>query len=398
GDRVLRALVIAPEPFFTPRGTPLSVYHRAVVATELGVEVDLLTYGEGEDVDVPGLHVIRTPHFSMLGAVRTGPSGLKLFLDQFMMFWTLGLLLRRRYDFVHAHEEAVFFCLLFKPFFRFKLVYDMHSRLPEQLDNFAFTSSQLVRRVFQWLESRALRSAEAVITICPELAAYATSQGVEGDRHFLIENSIFEPVRLRGAPSGADARVRAVQEHLDSLPADAPLVVYAGTLECYQGIDLLLAAFERLHARVPGAQLLVLGGDSDQRRRYEDAAKSLGVQSHSLFAGRVPQDAAKRFCLRATVQVSPRSSGTNTPLKLYQQLASGIPIVATRVPSHTQVLDESVTFLADPEPGALADALELALRDPELRARKAANARRLYEARYSKDRYVQKMSELLKGL
>jgi glycosyltransferase involved in cell wall biosynthesis len=360
--------------------------------------VDLLTYGEGEDVDVPGLRVIRIPRFGRLGAVRTGPSYLKLFLDQFLLLWTVGLLLRRRYDVVHAHEEAVFLCLLLKPFFRFKLIYDMHSSLPEQLHNFAFTESTLLTGAFRWLESRALARADAVITICPELAAYAASKGVPADRHFLIENTIIEPVRLRRSQTRAGEAIARVEDYLDALPAEAPLLIYAGTLEPYQGIDLLLAAFAVLHRRAPDARLLVLGGDVDQRRRYEDAAKSAGIQVHTCFPGRVPQDAAQRFCRRATLQISPRVSGTNTPLKLYEQLASGIPIVATRVPAHTQLLDDDVAFLADPEPGALADEIERAIRHPQLRSDKAASAARLYARSYSRERYVQKMSELLKGL
>ena len=59
----MKALVIAPQPFFTPRGTPFSVYYRTLVTAELGVKVDLLTYGEGQDVDIPGVRIIRIPRF-----------------------------------------------------------------------------------------------------------------------------------------------------------------------------------------------------------------------------------------------------------------------------------------------------------------------------------------------
>jgi glycosyltransferase involved in cell wall biosynthesis len=369
-----------------------------VVATELGVEVDLLTYGEGEDVDVPGIRIVRIPRFAALGSVPIGPSYLKLFLDAFVLLWATAMLLRRRYDFVHAHEEAVFLCLLLQPVFRFRLVYDMHSSLPEQLRNYELTGSPLLIRAFHWLERRALERAAAVITICPELADYALAQGVEPERHFLIENTIFEPVRVDGRPSDAQARVPDVEAYLEALPGHAPLVFYAGTLEPYQGIDLLIAAFAQLRERVPEARLLVLGGDPDQCSRYRDAAKSAGLERHSLFAGRVPQDAVRRHCERATVQVSPRASGSNTPLKLYEQLASGIPIVATRVSSHLQVLDENMAFLTAPEPDALAAALERAVGDAALRAEKAEVAARIYRERYSRARYVHKMSELLKGL
>ena len=164
--------------------------------TECGVEIDLLTYGEGEDVAIPGCRIVRIPSFPALGSVKVGPSFLKLFLDMLLTVRTITLLLRQDYDFVHAHEEAVFFCRLLKPLFRFKLVYDMHSSLPQQLTNFRFTTSRLLIGVFHRMERSSLRSAEAVITICPDLADYARKEGVDSHRHFLIENSIFDDVRL----------------------------------------------------------------------------------------------------------------------------------------------------------------------------------------------------------
>ena len=166
----MKALVIAPQPFFSPRGTPFSVYYRTLVTTELGVQVDLLTYGEGEDVEIKGVRIIRIPRFRFLGSVKVGPSFLKAFLDMLLFLWMLALLIRNRYDYVHAHEEAVFFCLLLKPLFRFKFVYDMHSSLPEQLINFRFTTSRRLLWAVWHLQEASLRACDAVITICPDLA------------------------------------------------------------------------------------------------------------------------------------------------------------------------------------------------------------------------------------
>ena len=137
----MKALVIAPQPFFAPRGTPFSVYDRTLVTARLGAQIDLLCYGQGEDVDIPGVRMIRVPNFSWFGKVKIGPSWLKLFIDGFVMLWTIGLLIRNHCDFVHAHKEPVFFCSFLKPMFRFKLVYDMHASLPQQLTNFKSTKS-----------------------------------------------------------------------------------------------------------------------------------------------------------------------------------------------------------------------------------------------------------------
>ena len=199
----LRALVIAPQPFFSPRGTPFSVYYRTLILSELGVGVDLLTYGQGQDVDLPGVNIIRIPDFPFLGRIKTGPSGLKLFLDGFMFLWTLGLLVRRRYDFVHAHEEVVFYCRYLKPLFRFKLLYDMHSSLPQQLDQFQLHDFQVPD---QEVPSRNSRTAVAApprmpsSRSAPALADYVDRFDCRSTtKHLLIENSIFDPVRLKGA-------------------------------------------------------------------------------------------------------------------------------------------------------------------------------------------------------
>jgi glycosyltransferase involved in cell wall biosynthesis len=388
----MRALVIAPEPFFTPRGTPLSVYHRTAITAELGVEIDLLTYGQGQDVDLPGVRIIRIPDFPFLGEVPTGPSYTKFFLDLFLIAWAIALLLRNRYDMVHAHEEAIFFCLALKPLFRFRLVYDMHSSLPQQLVNFRFTSSRLVIGAFDWLERRALANSDAIITICPDLADYVAAQQVPAERHFLIENSILDPVRVIGEPDAAS------RPDIPLLDDDSKLVIYAGTLEAYQGIDLALEAVRILAPSAPELRVIFLGGTPDQVHHYRNHAKEIGVSAICTFAGRVPQETARSWISRALVQISPRISGTNTPLKVYEQLASGVALVATNIYSHTQVLDDRVALLVEPEPGPLAAGLARALDNPALRKGLADRAQSLYAERYSRKRYRDKMVALLGSL
>jgi glycosyltransferase involved in cell wall biosynthesis len=388
----MRSLVIAPQPFFTPRGTPFSVYYRTLVMAELGVQVDLLCYGEGSDVDVPNARIIRIPRFRFLGPTRIGPSPQKAFLDIFMLLWTIGLLLRRRYDYVHAHEESVFWCRFLKPVFRFKLAYDMHSSLPQQLTNFAFTQNRLVIGAFGWLERTALKASEAVITICPDLRDYALRSGVDPERLFLIENSIFDDVRLaRNATEIAQEAAGSI----DVPPAAGPRVVYAGTFEAYQGLDILVRAFGLVLPQRPDAQLLMVGGRPDQIEQLKRLAEEVGASRSCLFTGRVAKSEAMRLADSADVLVSPRSEGTNTPLKVYEQLASGKPLVATNIWSHTQVLNDEVCFLVDPQPESMAQGLLQAMTDPDAARQRAQAARQLYEAAYSRPVYEQKMRDFL---
>jgi len=386
----MKGLAIAPQPFFSPRGTPFSVYYRSLVTAELGAELDLLTYGEGQDVDIPGVRVIRIPRFRFVEPIKIGPSSAKLFLDGFIILWTFALLIRHRYDFVHAHEEGIFFSRFLKPIFGFKLIYDMHSSLPEQLANYQFTTSRALIWIFEKLEQTCLRASDAVITICPELAAYAEPRMPDPSRHLLIENSIFDPVRLRHAAA------RPTQPaNLAPLPADRPIVAYAGTFEAYQGLDILIRGFAQVHQARPEAFLLLVGGNAAQVERYRQMARDCGVADHCMLTGRVDQATAKAYLARASILTSPRTTGINTPLKIYELLASGTPLVATRILSHTQVLSEHVCFMVDPNADSMAAGLLAALSDGDRRATVIANARALYQERYSRPVYEAKMKRLL---
>lgn len=389
----MKGLVIAPQPFFSPRGTPFSVYYRCLVMSKMGVELDLMTYGQGQDVDLPNVSIIRGPAFRFLGDIKIGPSFLKLFHDVFLFALTSWRLLFGRYDFVHAHEEGVFLAAFAKPFLSYKLVYDMHSSLPQQLSNFEFTRSKILIGLFERLENWALRKADAVITISPALADRVRTQKIPGAL-FLIENSIFEEVRT--APSSPS--LETSEEDLPDLPAGCPTVGYVGTLETYQGIDLLLEAFALVRESIPEAFLLIVGGTPEQVDKYQTMARQLDLTEACLLTGRLSHNLARRLLAEVDVVVSPRSRGTNTPLKIYEILASGIPLVATRIESHTQVLSRAICFLADPEPAALARAIESALANPDESHRVAESARAFYDENYSRAVYDSKIKALLEAI
>ena len=391
----MKALVIAPQPFFTPRGTPFSVYYRTLVSSELGVKIDFLTYGEGQDVDIPNVNIIRTPRFKFLGNVKIGPSPLKLFLDIFIIAKMLMLLILNKYDLVHAHEESVFFARFLKPFFKFKLIYDMHSSLPQQLTNFNFSKSKLLLKIFKKLEDSCLRIADGVITICPDLYNYVNSIIEDKKKHFLIENSIFEPVRLRNGVA-VTSKFKNVSLPSDLLRKD--LVVYAGTLENYQGIDLLIKGFKFTIQKNLNAFLIIVGGSPEQVKEYSSLAENEKIADKILFTGRVVQQAAKYYTSLAKVLVSPRSEGTNTPLKVYEQLASGIPLVATNIYSHTQVLTPDVAFLVEPTPDSIGKGITDALNSGPIAKEKINAAKKMYGEKYSRTIYTQKLKKLLELL
>ena len=161
--------MIAPEPFFEPRGTPFSEFHRIRALTALGHHVHLVTYPFGQDVTMPGLQVFRSMRPPFVRRVKIGPSWVKLPLDLLLTLTAVRRALSGRYDAIHSHEEGGLIGIVLAALLRVPHLYDMHSSLPQQLTNFAFSRSTLMRRAFLALERLMITRSRVVIVICPSL-------------------------------------------------------------------------------------------------------------------------------------------------------------------------------------------------------------------------------------
>ena len=384
----MRILTLAPQPFFQPRGTPFSELYRARALTELGHEVDMVTYPIGEDVQVPGLRILRTPRVPGIRRVRVGPSFAKVPLDALVFLSSFKRMLTHRYDLLDCHEEAGIMGVFLGWIFSVPVIYDMHSSLPEQLENFEYSRSRLLRSVFRWVERVTIERSDAVIAICPYLKDVVSKVDREKPV-FVIENS---PLAESGEEIAASEVLRLRRElGLE----DGFVVHYSGTFESYQGLPLLYEAFRVVAREVPSARLLMVGGAPSQVDEAKREIGSYGLLDRAIFTGQRPPSEMPRYLAISDVLVSPRSTGMNTPLKIYSYLRAGKPIVATRLPTHTQALDEESAALAEPNPGAFASEILALARDPERRLRLQKGARRLSEERYSYARYLERTREVL---
>jgi glycosyltransferase involved in cell wall biosynthesis len=381
----MKILMIAPEPFFEPRGTPFSEYHRIRALLELGHTVDLVTYPFGKDVSLPGLRIFRCLRPPFVHDVRIGPSWAKVPLDLAIALSTIRRVLSDRYDAIHSHEEGSFIGIVLSALIGVPHLYDMHSSLPQQLSNFAFTKSRLLTQAFSWMERLVIRRSKVVIVICPQLED--TVRAIDRDvPTVLIENA---PGSGDAPVEGSGARVRAALGLADT----TPVVLYTGTFEAYQGLDLLYAAAAVVARQKPDVRFVLAGGRPEQVQHAMAQARAHGLDSQLVFAGQRPAEEIPAFLDAADVLVSPRSHGTNTPLKIYQYLRSGRPIVATRLLTHTQVLDDGVSYLTPATPDGFADGILAALSDP-LKAREiGAQAKRLADTKYSYEAYLARTRE-----
>jgi glycosyltransferase involved in cell wall biosynthesis len=217
---------------------------------------------------------------------------------------------------------------------------------------------------FRRMEAVAIRRSIGVLTVCAALEDIALAHDPEKPVG-RVEDTTLLP---RDQPAGRDGR---------TLPGTdgGPVAMYVGNLEPYQGIDLLLEGFRHTLSAVPEAKLLIVGGREGDIARYRARADRMGMVSSVVFMGPRPIRLLPSLLQQADVLVSPRLKGLNTPMKIYSYLDSGSAVLATRLRTHTQVLDDGVAYLVEPEPAALGQGLTALFRDPELRSRLATSAK-----------------------
>lgn len=375
--------MIAPEPFFEPRGTPFSEYFRIFALSKLGHEIDLVTYPMGENVEIENLKIIRSK-CPFIKSVKIGPSLKKIPLDISLFFTSFFTLMKRKYDLIYTHEEASYSGLIFSKIFKIPHIYDMHSSLPQQLRNFKFSRSKLLFKVFSFLEKIVLKKSHCIIVICKDLENHA-KEITDGSKVIRIENFLDFP------------RKEIKEEEKENLRkelgvGEKKVVLYTGTFEPYQGIEILIESFKYLNHE--DKVLVLVGGKESRIKSMRSFAESIGVRENIIFTGERPPSEIPIFLSIADVLVSPRISGTNTPLKIYSYLKSGKPVVATNLWTHTQVLNSEIAILVDPEPEGIAKGIEKALTDEGRRI--AENAVEFCKREFTEEKYINLINSALK--
>lgn len=373
----MKILLLAPHPFYTNRGTPIAVKLVCEGLASMGHTVDVLTYHEGAPVSLPGVIVHRINRPPFVRRVPIGPSWQKLICDLAMVREFRRMIRKTCYDVVHAVEESAFMAARSGlPF-----VFDMDSLMSRQIleKSILFWPAA---KVFEWFERHALRRCVGVLAVCKAL--------VEQAKKYQSNVCLLPDVAMAGDGPGPLPSVITEAKGLRFM--------YVGNLERYQGVDLMMEAFSRATEDRGDAVLLIVGGSPQQIEACRQKARNLAAKDRILFAGAVPVECLGRVLSYGDVLVSPRIKGDNTPMKLYSYLLSGKPVLATRLPMHTQVLDDDTALLVEPTATGMADGFRRLMDSKVLRENLGAAGRRLALGDYSLEAYQRRLQNFYQGI
>lgn len=374
----MKILILAPQPFYQERGTPIAVKLLAQTLAEQGHDIHLLVYAEGEEIEIPGVTLHRHIPISWASGVKPGLSLKKLVCDFFLFFKCIQLIRKYDFQFIHAVEESVFMARLLRPIFKIPYVYDMDSCMSVQVMD-KFPSLGMVRRIMEWMEKWAITGSAGVLPVCESLENIVKK--CAPDKRVLRLEDI----------SLLDQGIEGTEDLRKELGIDGTLVMYVGNLEQYQGIDLLIHAFKLAVIRKSSINLVLIGGKQKDIKKYTELSRKLGIGGKVFLCGGRPVNQLGYYLKQADILVSPRIQGENTPMKIYSYLDSGRVVLATALPTHTQVMDDEIASLVAADSAEMAQGIISLAENAALRETLAQNAGKRVREEYSLSAFQRKL-------
>ena len=405
--------------FCEPQAAQLHIYHTLRGLQQTGHEVTLLALQGRQVLCTKDLRVFKSDtlsasHYGRLGLSGTGPfkrfeSGVRrlqselhvpylALFDSYRMA-EAGSLNLRGYDLIHERFNLLALGGVWAskklgiPF-----VLEVNADLLQQR-KFKGTPERGLRRVFAvWATRRCFDAAAKIICISPDLRDHLHNE-------WKIQDS-----KLSVLPCAADVEAFTPNPNPDRLRrrlglTSEEVVMWVGGFYPWHDLDLLLDSFSLVRAKFPRVKL-VLVGDGQTRPLVEGKVQRGGLQQSVIFTGAIAHGDVPEvlsiadIAVVASAPVPASRGGTGTPLKLFEYMAAGKPIVATALNQATEVIEDGQTGLLV-EPGnadRFAEALLSLLKDPKERVRLGQNARQQAIERYSWTEYTKRLEEVYRSV
>ncbi|MHC3378340.1 glycosyltransferase family 4 protein [Haloarcula sp. H-GB5] len=350
---------------------------------ENGHEVELIVPERVQPDDAPdsmeeyfdsplNFKTTRLPCLDFLGSSSHQLSLRFAFYLQSITFTLAALAYTLRSDRDWLYSRALLFAVLGAPLFGNSLAVELHRR-PSRDRVAAFLGYALQHTRGVVVISKGLRDEWQSFTNAPMLVA---PDGVRLER-FTIKSS-----------------KSSLRTEL-SLP-DGELVCYTGSLKPWKGVDTLVEAAKN----VPEVTICLVGGTADQQNRLETAVET--IPDNVEMVGHVHPDQVPKYLAASDALILPNTAEREisrrytSPLKLFEYMAAGRPIIATDIPSLREVLNDSSAYFALPDSsGSLADSIRQVLDDPD--ASKAARHARENVKQYTWKHRAENIVEFLQA-
>ena len=247
-----------------------------------------------------------------------------------------------RPDILHAHSPVLNAMAAFRVAANLGLpvVYEVRSFWEDAaLEHGTATAKGPRYQATRYLETRALRRADAVTAISEGLRRDIVGRGVSAEKVTLVPNAVSAD---QFSPSRATNKTLAARLGV----AGMTVLGFAGSFYSYEGLDLLLEALPKILEVKPDTKVLLVGGGPEEAR-LKAISEKLGLSNNVVFTGRVPHDEVRDYYQLIDILVYPRISGRLTelvtPLKPLEAMAQERIVLASDVGGHKELIENEKT-------------------------------------------------------
>ena len=261
----------------------------------------------------------------------------------------------------------------------------------EPVPDWSETDRTLKRRLKHWLASFALSRCDRVVVL------------TDGLRDLVVRRYRVAAERIAVLPSGTDTGLFIPQDAAAcrrqiGLGLDRDYIGFVGSFYRYQGLQCLLDAFAIIRRTRPSVHLLLVG-DGEGALELKQQADRLALNPCITWAGRIPYQEVPTWIGAMTLCVAPfrGDRGETSPVKIFDYLACGRPVIASAIPSvsATFLQEAGVALVPPDDPAALAQAVMVLLNDPDRQVRMASIGRRFVKQRFSWTHLTNRLREWL---
>ena len=367
---LMKILIMDP---MKPLDTDGSMIHRWELArnlANLGCEVHAISY---TDITPEHVYIHPLPKKSKIGYI----------------IQLLKLLMKHRFSIMYTRNiTRGAIGMLIRAVWKPKLILEVNGISLDEwrlMEEQSITDGKAPRRIqikfLGYLENFVIGRADAVIAVTQGIKDYLIDQGVNGAKVVVIENGanteLFKPIK--------DNNILKKLKNRLHITDDESVVTFVGNLAPWQGVEYLLTAAPQIVKKKPKTKFLIVG-DGIMRKKLERLTKELNMMQNVIFTGTVPYEEVPQYINISDVclVVKKKMKSGYSPLKLYEYMACGKPVVATDTRGFEILGQNNAGLLVNSENSQeLANAIIKLLQSNQLREQMGANGKKLVVAGYS---------------
>lgn len=383
GCDILRILVIAPDVFYETKNSNAVHLHEVISNLKKNAEVFTIARDTKNIKLKENVYLVKEildihPFRNVTASINAFMSGLKILRKQ-----DIDVIYERH----HIFDTGIILAKLFN----IPCISEVNGILTDEA-KVSGSYGEIAQKIVRMIEKFFLRRSDKIVAVTPCIKrVLETEYNAESKNIVVIPNGantdLFKPMDQKEA-----------KEEL-KLVQDANYVGFVGNLAPWQGVEYLVQSAPSILKEIPNARFLIVG-DGQMKEELMDLAEKTGVSDKFIFTGAVPYEEVPKYINASDVCVAPFIKERNmriglSPLKIYEYLACGTPVVSSMIPNLEFIEEQNAGILVEPEnPEELAKAIIKLLKDEKLRKKMGRNGREYVVKNHSWETVAERVAEV----